>query len=440
MKIERVRVHNLKRIADLDMVPGDASLIIVGGENGAGKTTALDSIIWTLGGARLIQDKPLRRGASEGYGEVRLSGGWTVRRSFDSDGDSVLEIRNDEMELAAPRKPQGWLDSLVGPISYDPVAFQRMTRKEQGETLRQLVGLDLSEIDQKREYLADLRRDAKKERDRLEGNLLTTPEVDAPSETVSVTGLSERLREAMASNAQRESLLHALDRAANRVMTAQGVLDRLRAEVARAEAAVHEAEQAEDRATKAVEAAPAVIAIGEIQAEIAAAEDTNTRVRAKRERAKLIAAAASARRNHQDLEEQVKAADAARTRAIAEADFPVPGLAFAEDGSVLFEGLPFGQASDAEQLRISIGIGLALHPELKVLLIRRDGSLLDSKSLAIADRMVRAKGGQVWIERVVEDDSQPVTFWLHEGKLAKPVSAEERAALQSTDNGDDGSG
>jgi len=70
-----------------------------------------------------------------------------------------------------------------------------------------------------------------------------------------------------------------------------------------------------------------------------------------------------------------------------------------DDPGVTLDGVPFEQASSAEQLRCSVAMGLALNPKLRVLLIR-DGSLLDEDSLRMVAEMADAQGAQVWLERV----------------------------------------
>jgi hypothetical protein len=104
----------------------------------------------------------------------------------------------------------------------------------------------------------------------------------------------------------------------------------------------------------------------------------------------------------QALTNEIQAIDQAKAKALREASFPVDGLSF-DDSGVLLNGLPFSQASQAEQLRVSVAMGFAQNPELKVLLVR-DGSLLDGNSLNLLDQMARDHDGQVWIERVGEGD------------------------------------
>ena len=62
---------------------------------------------------------------------------------------------------------------------------------------------------------------------------------------------------------------------------------------------------------------------------------------------------------------------------------------------------PKGKQS-CERLKVSVAMGLAMNPELKILLIR-DGSLLDAKSKATIAAMAAEAGGQLWVECVSKD-------------------------------------
>ena len=85
--------------------------------------------------------------------------------------------------------------------------------------------------------------------------------------------------------------------------------------------------------------------------------------------------------------------------AIENAALPVAGLTFADDVGVKFGGVPFSQLSGAERLKVSLAMGIALNPSLRVLLIR-DGSLLDEDNLKVVAEMAERHDMQVWIERV----------------------------------------
>ena len=78
------------------------------------------------------------------------------------------------------------------------------------------------------------------------------------------------------------------------------------------------------------------------------------------------------------------------------------GLGFDEDG-VTYQGVPFSQASAAEQIRVSLAMAMALNPKLRVIRIL-DGSLLDADNLALIAEMATVSDYQVWIERVGDGD------------------------------------
>ena len=85
-----------------------------------------------------------------------------------------------------------------------------------------------------------------------------------------------------------------------------------------------------------------------------------------------------------------------------------------------FRSIPFSQASEAEKIKASMAIGLALNPQLRVLLIR-DGSLLDSDSLKTIGEMAANADAQIWIERVGDGDE--VSVVIEDGAVVEPVAA-----------------
>jgi septal ring factor EnvC (AmiA/AmiB activator) len=96
-----------------------------------------------------------------------------------------------------------------------------------------------------------------------------------------------------------------------------------------------------------------------------------------------------------------------KRKRLAEANYPIAGLAVNEDGTVLFDGVPLSQASRAQQIRTSVAIGIAMNPKLKVLLIR-DGSLLDEENMQLVVDMAKQHDAQIWIERVGDKDASAI--------------------------------
>jgi hypothetical protein len=93
----------------------------------------------------------------------------------------------------------------------------------------------------------------------------------------------------------------------------------------------------------------------------------------------------------------------------------------------MLNGVPFDQASDAEQLRASVAIAMSAKPKLRVIRVR-DGSLLDENGMKLLADMADEFDCQVWCEYVGTDS--PTGFVLEDGHLkdAAPVEAEKPAA------------
>jgi hypothetical protein len=415
MRIERLRAVNVKRIEEIDLLPGEAALIIVGGNNGAGKSSVLDSIYMTVGGAAAVPDRPIRDGQEEAFVEVDL-GEWVATRRWTHNDSGDLTVRNKEGDRKS--KPQSWLDGLVGPLSFDPLDFTRMKPAEQATTLRTLVGLDTSDLDNAKARAYEERTGVNRMVKNLEARMLATPAfgADVPDEPISVADLSGRLAKAMEQNQERSLAEAAIANAKRTISGCVAKVEALRRELQAEETRLSGLQkmltdqEAKLNLTTSVDVAP-------IRAAISGAEQTNVKVRAKKERAILAAELSSQKAASDELTKHIAEFDTEKGKRLAEAAFPVPELSL--DGeTITYQGVPFAQCSDAEKLRVSLAMGIALNPTLKVILIR-DGSLLDHDSLRIVEEMAVAAGIQVWLERVGTDG--PVTYVIEEGRVKSSV-------------------
>ena len=152
----------------------------------------------------------------------------------------------------------------------------------------------------------------------------------------------------------------------------------------------------------------------DLKARIDAAITTNTAVRKNREGATLRAELDTEKRAVAEVETEVRELDEERRQRIAAAKLPVPGLTLGDDG-VNLNGVPFEQASQAEQLRASLAIGIASNPELRLMLIR-DGSLLDEDGLRLVAEMAESADVQVLLEKVGTDGTGAVL--IEDGEVA----------------------
>lgn len=407
LKLIELKAENFKRLKAVRISPTGAVTPITG-KNGAGKSSVLDAIAAALGGSGQIPDMPVRQGATKAEVIVDL-GEITVRRNWSPNGTTLTVTAKDGTKVASPQKV---LDQFCNSLCFDPLAFGRMSPKEQSATLARIAGVDLAAYATKRQAVYDQRTAANKAARDQKARLAAMPEnADAPDEPISVQELVGKLTEAEQVNGQREKLkatirqaekahsdtLAGIQQREAKVQTLKDQLAAAEADLAKWSDHVHKTAEAVEAAQRAFTAAPS-IDTAPIHDKMRSAESVNERVRAKKARAALSAEVRKSDELASQLDKQIEVIDEAHRQAIAKANLPVPGLSFTSDG-VMLNGIPFGQCSTAEQLRTSVAVGMALAPALKLMLIR-DGSLLDADGMAILAEMAEQTGGQVLIERV----------------------------------------
>jgi len=409
-------VRDFKRIkfAEIDL---SNSLTIIGGKNAQGKSSAIDALVSAIGGKTYAPSMPIRKGAEKAETIVKIDtprGVLTVRRYFTAAG-SAVEVRNEEG--MKPTAPQALLDSLMSTVALDPLAFTRKDPKKQVEDLKRMVGLDFSELDRKAAALTDARKIANAKVKELEAKFRDMPPIPEGTrdEEVSLSALSEELERAYLHNAERDRLDAEADRQNERLRTAdlwisqaESKVIELRNQLAEAEVTLARYQAGRGPIEAEAQAAAAAVAAFELKdtdalrAAIASGEMINRSVRQMRKVQAAREEWRAAAQQAEALTAELAAIDEEKRKQLGAAKFPVDGLTFDETGLFL-NGIPFAQASSAEQLRVSVPLAFSEAPNLKFAIIK-DGSLLDHDSLALVAELTDKAGGQLILERVGSDD------------------------------------
>lgn len=471
MKIVKLTAENVKRLKAVNITP-DGALVQISGRNAQGKTSVLDSIEMVLGGGDHICSKPIRHGSDKAKIVCELDGGLVVKRTFTASGGGSLIVENKDG--ARFPSPQSILDKLIGKLTFDPLAFTRMQPKAQLETLKGLVGLDFAAIEQMRASLYAQRTECNRVAARLQTIADSMPHhTGVPEAEISISGLAQEFDRRSAANLKIEVAkqeIHkardAMDQASRSQVEvseakARSFSDRdhqlgeadaeLEAEIKRLREhynlkkqriaaacanAVATADQLVELRGKEISvlqktaerlqstAAAPPQDVDSIRAEIAAAEQKNRQIRDNQRRADATKQANAAKGAADELTASIEKLDADKSGALSNAKFPVDGLSFDESG-VVFNGIPFDQASSAEQLRVSAAICFAMNPTLRVLLIR-DGSLLDSEGMKTLAEIAEDRDAQIWIETV--SDGSKVGVVIEDGCVVNQEAAEPATA------------
>lgn len=422
MKIIQLTAENVKRLVAVEIKP-DGNIVQITGKNGHGKSSVLDSIWWALSGAKHIQSAPIRKGANQARIKLDM-GDIVVTRTFKRDKEGDGFTTKLEVVGAVKGSPQAMLDSLLDSLAFDPLAFARMDPKAQFETLRRYVpNLDFDKIAALNSIdfsnRADKNKRAKEER--ILADKIVIPDGWA-TERVDDSALVTQLAEAGKHNADIQMRAENRRRLGEDIEAKYAEVARLRqqAEDLMQRAATIEAE-AKSLSNK-LDTAPALpqpINVDELQVKIAAAKVANQQVIMRTEKEAHERAATTFETQAKELTRQMEQREEWKRTALAEAKLPVDGITFG-DGIVVLNGVPFEQASDAEQLKASCALAMAGNPQLRVIRVR-DGSLLDEESLALLAKMAEERDYQVWIERV---GAGKVGFILEDGHLLEREKTE----------------
>lgn len=433
MKILQLEAENVKRLKVVSIKP-DGSLVQITGANGEGKSSVLDAIYYALAGTKGIPSEPVRKGAAKAF--VRLDlGEFTVTRRFTSEGSTSLTVEAKGTKFSSPQK---MLDDLLGELTFDPLEFSRMIPREQLNILRTLVkfDVDIDELERQNKLDFEQRTDVNRNVKQLEAQIGAIELPETLPDKIDLPTVVREMEAASASNVKRAQMESDIARRAQNLEQLETKIVDLRE---RANTLLAEAERARNEAdaVRSLELPepPASIDLSVFQAKIQKAR-VIAEIHAKADKKGELQRERDAAEDHSfALTQAIGDRTMKREDAIANADMPVKGLSF-DANEVLFNKVPFSQASSAEQLRVSVALAMVANPKLRILRIK-DGSLLDSKNLALLTKMADKYDYQIWIERVATDGK--VGIVMEDGMVAAAqpvVAAMDRPDEESRLTGD----
>lgn len=421
LKIVELRSEFVKRLNVLVIRP-KGNVVVLQGENGVGKSSAIDSIEMALTGK--VSEAPIVIQQGQEYAEVKLDlGAFTVRKRWTKGGTVKLLVEMNGFEKKAP---QTFLDEMLGKISFDPLAFIRLDPKKQAEIVKRMVGVDTSKLEADYKVDYDKRTQVSNSGKSLKARFdaLPVPPAETPDEPVNVQALLDEQTQLQAVKSDNDRLRGQLAVVEESMKSADTAERQAEEEVQRLEKTLNDARaKLEVTSKKRLDAHHALDDakqklgqlidpdIAGIYRKIASADATNTSVRQKKERAAMGAELDKLRDEKIALDAKLDALLEEKAKLIREAKFPIDGMSFDSEGGLTFSALPLVQASSAEQLRIGVALCIALNPKIRIAFIR-DGSLLDEKSMDLVEQMADQFNMQIWIERVGKG---PVGFEIVDG-------------------------
>lgn len=412
-------IENFMRVQTVIVRPV-GNVLELSGRNRQGKTSVLRALVTVFAGREALPSAPIRRGETEsrvwvvlgkdGQPELTIEEILTLKEDGEPIGRKLTITPADGRVF---KTPQALLDRLYDPIAFAPFEFVRRKPAEQLEVVKALVpGVDFAGLAVRRLELFNDRtaagRDVARHKGRYESILVPA---GTPDKEVDVSELATALSDAHTLNNSIEQ--RKTRRAAVATQIEQhrdGAEQKLAAaRKLEGEAAALEKE-ADELQTKldAAEALPDQVDTAAIQARLESANTVNARVRMLRDREAARADLREAEETVADLTEKIEAIDADKAKAIADANLPIPGLELG-DTELLLNGLPLDQASGREKIEVGVRIGLAINPDLKLIIVE-EGALLDDDGVDVLEALAREHGFLVVIERVTNGEKVGITI------------------------------
>lgn len=411
-RIVGLQVENFMRVSAASIHPNGDPVIQITGKNAEGKTSIINAIwaalCWRAAAGSIPE--PIRRGQETAQVRIDL-GDLIITRTWKGEKTSLTVTTREGAKYPSP---QSVLDKLVSEIGFDPLEFVRMQPRDQRTTLMNLLKIDFSEFEEERADRLKHKATAENEITGLYQRLREIPAVPegTPDEEVSASNLIQEIQKGQGAINLHQQHLSDLGIAKTHLLEIEDEIEDLEDQLQ----SLKEKKEHKQQRISILEgwiSSGTVPDIAPLQEQLKNIEETNRQVRQKQEVDRIRGKLQTVETQLSGIVEAIKDIDQDKKDALASAKFPVSGLSFDETG-ILLSGVPFAQASTAEQIRVSLAMGIALNPDLRVLLIR-DGNALDSESLRMVEQMAKDADMQIWMERV--DESGQVGVIIEDGTV-----------------------
>lgn len=398
VKINSLEFENVKRIKAVKLEPSANGLTVIGGKNGQGKTSVLNTIAWVLGGNKFKPSEPHREGSVLPPSlRIVLDNGLIVERKG----------KNSDLKVIDPsgnKSGQQLLNEFISVLALNLPDFMNSSSKEKANTLLQIIGVGdkLFELERKETEIYNRRHTIGQIADQKEKFAKELPNYpDAPNEIVSASELIRQQQEILAQNGENQRKRQHLAEIENRANTLSAEIEKLQAELttvlADLEIARKSAMFLKDESTE------------ELEKNINDVEKINIMVRANLDKEKAEEDAKNYKDEYAKLSGEIDSVRKEKYDLLHSASLPLEGLSV-EEGELTYNGFKWDNMSGSEQLKVSTAIVRKLNPDCGFVLLDKleqmdidtlneFGAWLESEGLqAIATRVSTGDECSVIIE------------------------------------------
>lgn len=424
VKINSLEFENVKRIKAVALTPAQNGLTVIGGKNGQGKTSVLDTLAWVLGGESYKPSEATRQGSVIPPDlKVKLSNGLIVERKG----------KNSTLKVTDPSGSKGGqqiLNQFVEQLAINLPKFLNQSSKEKANTLLKIIGVGdkLYELENKEKSIYDQRTAIGRIADQKKkfASEMTTYE-GVPLEPLSATELIKQQQEILLKNAENQqkrdkcfALQAERNRLAEKVNMLKAELEKHHNLLITAEKdmmiAFKSAEELQDESTE------------ELKKNITDIDEINIKIRANLDKEKAELDAEDYKKQYDTMSSQIEQLREEKMMLLKNANLPLPGLSV-EDGELTYNGFKWDAMSGAEQLKVSTAIVRKLNPECGFVFLDKLEQM-DVDTLNEFGNWLEAEGLQAIATRV--STGNECSIIIEDGYAVTPVIEMAQPQIQKT--------
>lgn len=397
-RLKRVKIDNYKGAKHVDVEIRENRLFLIGGKNGAGKTSVIDAVRTLISGKKHAL-RPIREGADEAVIEAEFTD-FKARLVINASGNIEPKLLDLESGRAVKNAKRALRD-MAGEHLIEPSEFLRLAPKDKRAMLRALVldadgkPVDMEALDAKHKEAYELRKRKREDMERAQAVLQDTPAVpDAPKELVKSDDVAKAIDEVNTHNNAIAAAKSKHDAKVSEETAAQRQVDALKKQLEEAEDNLARCSKRSKEAKAELDKLGERKDASELQQKLREVDAENDKFRAHEEHLE-------ARQMFQDCEaayEEAKAAvekiERERTELLENGRFPVKGLAFTEEGTTI-DGIPFEDCSRSRQEMAAIEIALANADKPLSVVLVDDGEVFDDTFVKALEDLCAEKDSQL---------------------------------------------
>lgn len=426
IKINQLKIENVKRVKAVKIEPSQNGLTIVGGKNNQGKTSILDSIAWALGGNKYKPSQAHREGSMvEPFLHLKLSNGLIIERKGKN---SDLKVIDPNGEKAGQRL----LDSFVEELAIDLPKFIDSTNKEKANILLQIIGVgdQLFKLEQEEQELYNQRRTVGQIADQKKKFAKEMPyHTDAPKEPISINDLIQQQQEILARNGENQQKRQ-------RVKQIEQQHEMEQQEITRLEQQLSELRTKHEQTTNDLQIAQSDAldlkdeSTEELERNIQEIDSINVKVRANLDKDKAEQDAIEYENQYKSFSEKIDDVRKEKTELLTNANLPLPELSV-ENGELIYKGQQWDNMSGSDQLKVATAIVRKLKPDCGFILIDKLEQM-DLETLGEFGKWLEQEGLQAIATRVSTGDECEIL--IEDGYVAGQTQVEQAPQTNPQNN------